>query len=78
MASRKWYIKGRNRKRSILEKTLEWKEKHGGLITNQMRKLGSSLDWSRERFTMDKGLSDAVRKVFVDLYNDGLIYKGNT
>ena len=61
---------------AFLEKTLEWKEKHGGLITNQMRKLGSSLDWSRERFTMDKGLSDAVRKVFVDLYNDGLIYKG--
>lgn len=61
---------------AFLEKTLEWKEKHGGLITNQLRKLGSSLDWSRERFTMDKGLSDAVRKVFVDLYNDGLIYKG--
>ena len=61
---------------AFLEKTLEWKEKHGGLITNQMRKLGSSLDWSRERFTMDKGLSDAVRKVFVDLYNDGLIYQG--
>lgn len=60
----------------FLKRTWEWKEKHGGIITNQLRKLGASLDWDRERFTMDEGLSDAVRHIFVDLYNDGLIYKG--
>ena len=61
---------------AFLEKTWEWKEKHGGIISNQLRKLGASLDWSSKRFTMDKGLSDAVKEVFVKLYNDGLIYKG--
>ncbi|MCI7223859.1 valine--tRNA ligase, partial [Fusobacterium sp.] len=54
----------------------DWKEKYGGIITKQLRKLGASLDWDRERFTMDEGLSHAVRQIFVDLYNDGLIYKG--
>ena len=60
----------------FLRRTWEWKEKHGGLITKQLRKLGVSLDWSRERFTMDEGLSDAVKEVFIKLYNDGLIYRG--
>ncbi len=52
-----------------------WKEESGSTITNQLRRLGASCDWSRERFTMDEGLSLAVNKVFVDLYNEGLIYK---
>ncbi|WP_455045753.1 valine--tRNA ligase [Leptotrichia trevisanii] len=60
----------------FLRRTWEWKEKHGGLITKQLRKLGVSLDWSRERFTMDEGLSEAVKEVFIKLYNDGLIYRG--
>ncbi|MEA1986020.1 MAG: valine--tRNA ligase [Candidatus Marinimicrobia bacterium] len=54
----------------------EWKEKYGGIIINQLKKLGVSCDWERERFTLDEGLSQAVREVFVDLYNKGLIYKG--
>ena len=60
----------------FLKKTWEWKEKHGGLITKQLRKLGVSLDWDRERFTMDEGLSEAVKEVFIKLYNEGLIYRG--
>ncbi len=60
----------------FLKKTWEWKEKHGGLITKQLRRLGVSPDWSRERFTMDEGLSKAVKEVFIKLYNDGLIYRG--
>ena len=60
----------------FLEETWKWKEKYGGIITSQLRKIGASLDWDRERFTMDEGLSKAVRKIFVDLYNDGLIYQG--
>jgi valyl-tRNA synthetase len=60
----------------FLEKVWEWKKKHGDAIINQLKKLGASPDWKRERFTMDEGLSYAVKKVFVDLYNDGLIYKG--
>jgi valyl-tRNA synthetase len=60
----------------FLEEVWEWKEKHGGLITNQLRKLGASLDWERERFTMDEGLSNSVKEIFVKLYNDGLIYQG--
>jgi valyl-tRNA synthetase len=61
----------------FVETVWEWKELYGGKITQQDRRLGSSLDWERERFTMDEGLSRAVRRVFVDLYNDGLIYRGN-
>ncbi|QQE77016.1 valine--tRNA ligase [Alicyclobacillus sp. SO9] len=53
-----------------------WKEEYGNIITNQVRKLGASCDWSRERFTMDEGLSNAVKKVFVTLYDKGLIYRG--
>ncbi len=59
----------------FIEKIWEWKAESGGAITNQLRRLGASLDWSRERFTMDEGLCEAVTKVFVDLYKDGLIYK---
>ncbi|MBW2468421.1 MAG: valine--tRNA ligase [Deltaproteobacteria bacterium] len=55
----------------------EWRKKYGGEIINQLKRLGASCDWDRERFTMDEGLSLAVRKVFVDLYNQGLIYRGN-
>ncbi|MCX7974738.1 MAG: valine--tRNA ligase [Candidatus Aminicenantes bacterium] len=53
----------------------QWKEKYGGIITHQLKRLGLSLDWSRERFTLDPGFSFAVRKVFVDLYKEGLIYR---
>ena len=60
----------------FIEETWKWKEKHGGIITTQLRKIGASLDWDRERFTMDEGLSEAVREIFVHLYNDGLIYQG--
>ena len=61
----------------FLAKVWEWKAYSGGTITNQLRRLGASCDWSRERFTMDEGLSRAVLKVFVDLYKAGLIYKDN-
>ncbi len=61
----------------FIEQVWAWKAKSGGTITTQMRRLGDSTDWSRERFTFDDGLSDAVRKVFVDLYNDDLMYRAN-
>ena len=60
----------------FLEKVWEWKEHSGSTITRQMRRLGTSPDWSRERFTMDEGLSKAVTEVFVRLYREGLIYRG--
>ena len=59
----------------FIEKVWEWKKESGGQISNQLRRLGASADWSRERFTMDEGLSNAVKKVFVNLFNDGIIYK---
>src|ERR1700681_1989826 len=59
----------------FLEKVWAWKAESGGIIINQLKRLGASCDWSRERFTMDEGLSRAVIKVFVQLYNEGLIYK---
>ena len=59
----------------FIKKVWEWKEYSGSTIINQLKRLGSSCDWSRERFTMDEGLSAAVRKVFVSLYKEGLIYK---
>lgn len=62
---------------AFLKRVWEWKEKSGDTIFNQMKRLGISPDWKRTRFTMDDGLSHAVRKIFVDLYNDGLIYKDN-
>ncbi|MCK4833668.1 MAG: class I tRNA ligase family protein, partial [Gammaproteobacteria bacterium] len=58
------------------EKIWEWKEHSGNTITKQLRRMGASLDWSRERFTMDEGMSNAVTEVFVRLYNEGLIYRG--
>ena len=61
----------------FIEAVWTWKEKYGSAITNQLKRLGASCDWQRERFTMDKGLSRAVRKVFVQLYEEGLIYRGN-
>lgn len=61
---------------AFLKETWAWKEKYGGEITSQLRKLGCSCDWSRERFTMDEGCSNAVLEVFERLYNKGLIYKG--
>jgi len=60
----------------FLEKTWQWKEKHGGIIIQQLKKLGASCDWSRERFTMDPAYSRCVQKVFVELYKKGLIYRG--
>ncbi|MFA5011303.1 MAG: valine--tRNA ligase [Ignavibacteria bacterium] len=60
----------------FIKKVWEWKEKYGGIILQQVRKLGYSVDWSKERFTLDEGLSKAVKEVFVDLYKKGYIYKG--
>ena len=60
---------------AFLKRVWDWKEESGGMISRQLRRLGASADWSRERFTMDEGLSRAVRKVFVQLYKEGLIYK---
>ena len=60
----------------FLRRTWEWKHKYGDIITNQVRRLGASCDWSRERFTLDEGLSRAVREAFVHLYEKGLIYRG--
>ena len=61
---------------AFLEKVWDWKEESGSTITKQLERLGSSVDWSRERFTMDEGLSEAVREVFVRLYEEDLIYRG--
>jgi valyl-tRNA synthetase len=61
----------------FIRRVWQWREKYGGVIINQLKKLGSSCDWSRERFTMDEGLSRAVREVFVQLYEEGLIYRGD-
>src|SRR5262245_31444815 len=60
----------------FVERVLQWKEQYGGIILKQIRRIGSSCDWSRERFTLDEGLSRAVREVFVRLYEEGLIYRG--
>ena len=60
----------------FIERVWEWKKQYGGIILKQIRRIGSSCDWSRERFTYDEGLSRAVREVFVRLYEDGLIYRG--
>jgi valyl-tRNA synthetase len=62
---------------AFVERVWKWKEESGSTITNQMRRIGAAADWSRERFTMDEGLSAAVRKVFIDWYRAGLIYRGN-
>jgi len=60
----------------FVDKVWEWKKQSGGMITRQLRRMGSSLDWAKERFTMDEGMSDAVREVFIQLYEEGLIYRG--
>ena len=62
---------------AFVEKTWEWKHKYGNIIINQLKKIGCSCDWTRERFTMDEGCSKAVREVFVRLYEKGLLYRGN-
>ena len=61
----------------FLERAWDWKNTYGSRIVRQLRKLGSSCDWERERFTLDEGCSDAVKEVFVRLYNEGKIYRGN-
>ena len=61
----------------FLKRTWEWKKEYGGTITSQLKKIGSSCDWNRERFTMDEGCSKAVQEVFIKLYEKGLIYKGS-
>lgn len=80
VVERKLNVEGKTRhdigRESFVEKIWEWKEESGGNITRQLRRLGASLDWSRERFTMDEGLSKAVREVFIRLYEEGLIYRG--
>ncbi len=72
---------GKNRhslgREAFIERVWQWKSESGGLILKQLKRLGCSCDWSRERFTMDEGLSRAVREVFVRLYEEGLIYKGD-
>ncbi len=62
---------------AFTEKVWEWKEESGGTITRQLRRMGASMDWSRERFTMDPGMSAAVQEVFIRLFREGLIYRGN-
>ncbi len=61
----------------FIDRVWEWRRLYGGKIINQLKRLGSSCDWSRERFTMDEGLSEAVRRVFVTLYEEGLVYRGH-
>ena len=61
----------------FIERVWKWRREYGGRIINQLKRLGASCDWSRERFTMDEGLSRAVREVFVRLYEEGLIYRGD-
>jgi len=64
-------------RKKFIERVWQWREKYGGVIIQQLKRLGASCDWERERFTMDEGLSRAVREVFVRLYEEGLIYQGN-
>jgi valyl-tRNA synthetase len=61
----------------FIERVWQWKTDKGGAIIQQLKRMGASCDWDRERFTMDEGLSKAVREVFVRLFNEGLIYKGD-
>ena len=61
----------------FLERAWDWKKQYGGRIIEQLKKMGSSCDWDRERFTLDEGCSKAVREVFVGLYEKDLIYRGN-
>ena len=80
VVERQLKAEGRSRhelgREAFIERVWQWREESGGTITEQLRRMGASLDWSRERFTMDAGLSRAVREVFVRLYEEGLIYRG--
>ncbi|CUR45183.1 Valyl-tRNA synthetase [Alloalcanivorax xenomutans] len=80
VVERRLAAEGKNRhdlgRDAFIEKIWEWKAESGGTITRQLRRMGASVDWTRERFTMDEGLSNAVREVFVRLYEEGLIYRG--
>ncbi|MBT7591353.1 MAG: class I tRNA ligase family protein, partial [Candidatus Scalindua sp.] len=80
VVERKLAKKGTNRhelgREKFIEEVWKWKKEYGSEILNQLRKLGSSCDWERERFTMDEGLSEAVKEAFVKLYEKGFIYKG--
>jgi valyl-tRNA synthetase len=81
VVERQLHAEGTNRQElgrdAFVERVWKWRNESGGTITGQLKKLGSSLDWERDRFTMDEGLSKAVREVFVSLYEEGLIYKGD-
>ncbi len=81
VVERQLLAKGQSRqelgREAFLQRVWEWKEESGSTITRQLRRLGSSIDWSRERFTMDAGFSRAVEEVFIRLYDEGLIYRGN-
>lgn len=80
IVERQLAAEGKNRhdlgRDAFLQRAWAWKQESGGMITQQMRRMGSSVDWSRERFTMDDNYSKAVEKVFIDFYNEGLIYRG--
>ncbi len=80
VVERKLLLEGKTRhdlgREAFVKKVWEWKEKSGGTITRQARRLGTSMDWSRERFTLDEQLTRAVREVFIRLYEEGLIYRG--
>jgi len=76
MLSREGVTREEIGREAFLERTWSWKQKYGGIITRQIRRLGASCDWSRERFTLDAGLSKAVREAFVRLFEKGLIYRG--
>ena len=81
VVERQLHAEGTDRRKlgrdTFIERVWKWRDESGGTITEQLKKLGSSLDWERDRFTMDEGLSKAVREVFVTLYEEGLIYKGD-
>ena len=81
VVERQLHAEGINRqeigREEFIKRVWKWREESGGTINHQLSKLGSSLDWERDRFTMDEGLSKAVREVFVSLYEEGLIYKGD-
>ena len=81
MSNANWPLKNRKTRHDLgrdnfIEKIWEWKEESGGTITGQMRRLGNSVDWPSERFTMDDGFYNAVQEVFIRLYDEGLIYRG--
>ena len=81
VVERQLAVEGKTRhdlgREAFIERVWQWREEKGGTIVNQLKRLGASCDWERERFTMDEGLSTAVREVFVRLYKEGLIYKGD-